>query len=352
MQRIGKLRTVMQEKGLDAVMFYKPENRYYVSGFEGTTGYALITKDDTFFITDFRYVTQASEQTNFKVEIIGYDRNVYDVINEKVQGKLGFEDDFMSVEEFNHFSEKLQSTLVPMKRLIEDIRIIKDEKEIETLSEAAKIGDRVFNYLLTVIKPGMTEKQVYHMMLNKMRELGAENESFTAIVASGVRGAMPHGLASDKVIEEGDLLTLDFGVIYNKYCSDMTRTICVGKASDKQKELYSIVLEAQLRALEAIKPGVTGEAVDKVARDYIAEKGYGDHFGHGLGHGVGVEIHEAPRLAPKATQVLEPGMIVTDEPGIYIENFGGVRIEDLILVTEDGYRLLSHSPKELIELNV
>lgn len=236
--------------------------------------------------------------------------------------------------------------------MIEKIRLFKDDEEIEEIQKAQDIADKVFSELLDFIKPGKTEREVHHYMLERMRAHGASGESFDAIIASGVRGALPHGVASDKVIEKGELLTLDFGCIYNMYCSDMTRTIAVGEISDKQREIYEVVLEAQKRALAAIKPGVRTADIDAIARDYITEKGYGENFGHGLGHGVGLEVHEAPRLSPKSDEVLEEGMVITDEPGIYIEGFGGVRIEDIILVTEDSHRVLSKSTKELITLDV
>jgi Xaa-Pro aminopeptidase len=184
-----------------------------------------------------------------------------------------------------------------------------------------------------------------------MKKKGATGLSFDSIVASGKRSSLPHGVASDKIIEDGDFLTLDFGCVYNGYCSDMTRTIVVGKASERQKEIYNIVLNAQMRALENIKPGMTGFELDKIARDVIIDAGYGEYFGHGLGHGVGLEVHEMPNVNPNAQNTLLPGMIITDEPGIYIPDFGGVRIEDLIVITINGYEVLSSSTKKLIELS-
>lgn len=353
MHRIEKVRRKLEELQLDGALFFKPENRFYLSGFTGSTGYVLITKDKAIFITDFRYDNQAKTQCkNYDIEIIGFDRTLYDVINEQDIQSLGFEDDFMSFEQYSEFIDKQKADLIRMNRMIEKIRLFKDEEEIEEIQKAQDIADKVFEELLDFIKPGMTEKEVYHHMLARMRAHGASGESFTAIVASGERGSMPHGLASDKVIEKGDLLTLDFGCIYNNYCSDMTRTIAIGPISDKQKEIYEIVLEAEKRALAAIKPGVKASDIDKIARDYITEKGYGENFGHGLGHGVGLEVHEAPRLSPKSNDVLEAGMVITDEPGIYIDGFGGVRIEDIIVVTEDSCRVLSKSNKELVTLDV
>ena len=353
MHRIERVRTKLSEMNLDGALFFKPENRFYLSGFTGSTGYVLITKDRAIFITDFRYDNQAKEQCKgYDVEIIGFDRTLYDVINEQKIHQLGFEDDFMSYEQYADFKEKQGAQLVRMNRMIEKIRLFKDDEEIEEIQKAQDIADKVFSELLDFIKPGKTEREVHHYMLERMRAHGASGESFDAIIASGVRGALPHGVASDKVIEKGELLTLDFGCIYNMYCSDMTRTIAVDEISDKQREIYEVVLEAQKRALAAIKPGVRTADIDAIARDYITEKGYGENFGHGLGHGVGLEVHEAPRLSPKSDEVLEEGMVITDEPGIYIEGFGGVRIEDIILVTEDSHRVLSKSTKELITLDV
>lgn len=353
MNRLEKLRALLKESHLQAALFYKPENRFYISGFKGSSGYVLVTEDDQYLITDFRYTIQAkAECPDFKVIETSEKNTLYMILSDKVRERLGFEDDFMSVEFFSLLSSKIEAELVPMKHLISTLRIIKDDAEVRAIEEAQAIADRCFDHLLTFIKPGMTEKQVYLELLTKMRALGAENESFQAIVASGVRGALPHGIASEKVIERGEMLTLDFGCILNKYCSDMTRTICVGRANDKQREIYQTVLKAQEAALEAIRPGMSCKTLDSIARDIITEAGYGQYFGHSLGHGVGIEVHEGPRIAQLSTDTLEAGMIITDEPGIYIEDFGGVRIEDIILVTENGYKVLSKSPKQLIELDI
>jgi len=215
---------------------------------------------------------------------------------------------------------------------------------------AARIADKAFNRICKLIKPGITERDIALELEFYMKKLGATSTSFTSIVASGERSALPHGTATDKKIKEGEFLTLDFGCVYNGYCSDMTRTVVIGKANERQREIYSVVLEAQEKALKYIKPGVKGCDVDRVARDIIKEKGFGQYFGHGLGHSLGLEIHESPRLSPTSNDILQEGMVVTDEPGIYIPDFGGVRIEDLVLVTATGFEVLSNSPKELIEL--
>lgn len=350
--KVNRLKKSLKEKNLDSAIVFKPENRRYLSGFTGSSGYVVVTEDRELFITDFRYVQQATSQCK-GFEIIEHtnDKTIYDILNDLGLKKLGFEDEFVTVSQYNDFSEKLNDIgLIPLKDTLAKIRIIKDDDEINLIRKAAEIADKTFEYICSIIKPGITEWEVSLEIEGFMKKNGASGTSFESIVASGKRSSLPHGVASQKVIEDGDFVTLDFGCIYNGYCSDMTRTVVVGKASDKQKEIYHVVLEAQEEALKHIKPGITGYDVDKIARDIIKEKGYGDYFGHGLGHGVGLEVHESPRLSPLGKDTLATNMIVTDEPGVYLPDFGGVRIEDLVLVTEEGCEALSKSPKHLIEL--
>jgi len=340
------------DSGLDAVIVYKPENRRYLSGFTGTAGYVLLTRDRNIFITDFRYVNQASEQCK-DFEIIKHtnERTLYDILNEFEVKTLGFEEEFVTFSQYEEFNEKLNNVeLVPLKGVINKLRTIKTEDEIENIRKAANIADMAFEHICSLLKPGVTEWEISLELESFMKKQGASGTSFESIVASGKRSSLPHGVASQKVIENGDFVTLDFGCIYNGYCSDMTRTVVIGKATSKQKEIYEIVLNAQEAALESIRAGITGFEVDKIARDIITDKGYGEYFGHGLGHGVGLEVHEAPRLSPLGKDTLEENMVVTDEPGIYIPDFGGVRIEDLVVVKKDGYEILTKSPKHLIEL--
>lgn len=351
-RRLSKLREILKEKNLDGAIIYKPENRRYISDFTGTSGYALITIDRAFFITDFRYIEQSKRECK-AYEIIEHNNkySIYSILNELNINRLGFEEDFVTYMQYKEFNEKLNNTeLVPLDGTINILRKIKYEEEITYIEKAATIADEAFGYICEYIKPGISEKDIALELENYMKRKGATATSFETIVASGVRSSLPHGVASDKLVEKGDFITLDFGCIYNGYCSDMTRTIVLGKASDKQKKIYNIVLEAQLKALEVIKPGIKGMDVDKIARDFIQLKGYGKNFGHGLGHGVGLEIHEDPRLSPIGKDILQAGMVVTDEPGIYIPEFGGVRIEDLVVITETGNRVLSKSPKQLLEL--
>jgi Xaa-Pro aminopeptidase len=342
----------MKEENLDGLLITRPENRRYTSGFTGSSGHVLLTADRNLFITDFRYKSQAAAQCEgFEILLHNREKKVVDLINDLKLARLGFEDGFMTVKEHKAYTDDLEATeLVPIGEVVEKIRQIKSEEEIEAIRTAASIADRAFDHVLTMIKPGVTEREVALALEMQMKKLGATKLSFESIVASGKRGALPHGIASDKAIESGELVTLDFGCVYEGYCSDMTRTIAVGEVSDEMRKIYHTVLEAQEAALEAIRAGVTSESVDKVARDIIEKAGHGDHFGHGLGHAVGLEVHESPRLAPGAQDELAVGMVVTNEPGIYVPDLGGVRIEDLVLVTEEGCEILSRSPKELIVL--
>jgi Xaa-Pro aminopeptidase len=248
------------------------------------------------------------------------------------------------------YGDKTEAELVPVSGLVEKLRLIKTDAEIKILKEAAQIADAAFTHILSFIRPGVSELAVSNELEFFMRKQGAAASSFDIIVASGHRSALPHGVASEKLIETGEFVTLDFGAYYKGYCSDITRTITVGEPSQDLKDIYDVVLEAQLRGLDGIRAGVTGKEADALTRDYITEKGYGQYFGHSTGHGIGLEIHEGPGLSIRSDTVLEPGMAVTVEPGIYIAGLGGVRIEDDVIVTKEGNEILTHSPKELIIL--
>lgn len=352
--RVDYLRQLMAASGLDGVLAYSAENRRYLSGFTGSTGYVAIGRGGASFITDFRYKEQAAKQcANY--DIIIQSNNLSETLAQVLVKnnikRLGIEEDFMTVAFYEEIRKAMPGIqLIPASGIFAKLRIRKEPIEVENIRKAAAIADEAFRHMLDYIRPGLREDEAALELEYFMKKKGASGTSFESIVASGVRSSLPHGTATEKTIENGEFLTLDFGCVYNGYCSDMTRTVFIGKATDKHRKIYDIVLRAQLEALKAIKPGVTGRSVDSTAREIIKKEGYGEYFGHGLGHGVGLAIHEEPRLSLLGETILEPGMVVTDEPGIYIPDFGGVRIEDLVLVTENGAEVLSRSPKELIEL--
>ncbi|AJH78967.1 M24 family metallopeptidase [Heyndrickxia coagulans] len=353
MLKLEKLRETFPQAGIDGLLITSPYNRRYMSNFTGTTGIVLISGEAAKFITDFRYVEQASKECE-GYEIVQHQGPVEQEVAKQVEAmgikRLGFEQDHMSYALFKTYEGLLDAELVPVSGLVENLRLIKTDEEIKILKEAADIADAAFKHILDFLKPGVTELEVSNELEFFMRKCGATASSFDTIVASGLRSAMPHGVATDKVIEKGDLVTMDYGALYKGYCSDITRTVAVGEPSGQLKKIYNIVLESQLLAVQNIKPGMSGIEADAISRDYIARKGYGDAFGHSLGHGIGLEIHEGPNLSMRSAYTLEPGMVVTIEPGIYVPGVGGVRIEDDTVITENSNELLTHSAKELIIL--
>jgi Xaa-Pro aminopeptidase len=353
MEKLTKLRSNFLKAGIDGLLITSPYNRRYMANFTGTAGVVLISTDRAQFITDFRYVEQASKQcTGF--EIVQHLGSIPDEVAKQVKSlgiqKLGFEEDDLTYSSFKAFEKVINTELVPVSGLVEKLRLIKTDAEIKILKVAADIADAAFTHILDFIRPGKTELEVANEMEFFMRKAGATSSSFDTIVASGLRSALPHGVATEKVIEKGDFVTLDYGAYYKGYVSDITRTIAVGEPDAKLKEIYEIVLEAQRRGMAGFKPGMTGKEADALTRDYITEKGYGEYFGHSTGHGIGLEVHEGPAVSVRSEVVLEPGMIVTCEPGIYIPGLGGVRIEDDTMITIDHNEALTHSAKELIIL--
>lgn len=353
--RLERLRSGLADRGLDALVVSMPENRLYLSGFSGSAGVLLITASKAYLITDFRYVDQAAAQAP-DFEVVKPETTapamLAKLLDQEQVKRLGFEGNFLTVDEHATYQSTLgQRELVSATGLVEKLRLIKDASELAIMRKAAAIADQAWAQLIPMIKAGAVERDLAVELEYRMKKLGSEGNAFDFIVASGVRSALPHGRASDKVIESGDLVTFDFGAIYQGYASDMTRTVMVGEPTAKQREIYEIVLEAEKRGLAACRAGMTGKELDEVCRSFIREKGYGEAFGHGTGHGVGLNVHEGPSVSFRGEgQVLEPGMIVTIEPGIYLSGWGGVRIEDLVLVTENGCESFSQSPKDLLIL--
>ncbi|MBM7552324.1 M24 family metallopeptidase [Thalassobacillus pellis] len=353
MDKLRGIRQSIQDMELDGLLVTNDKNRRYLTGFTGSAGVVLLTAEKSILITDFRYTEQAGEQAK-GFEIVEHKKPIIEAISEQVSKlgiqKLGFEKDHLTYGVYQQYEKHISAELVPVAGLVEKLRLIKTDEEISILKDAIKIADSAFDHILGVIKPGVKEIEVANELEFFMRKQGASSSSFDIIVASGLRSAFPHGVASEKEIQSGELVTLDFGALYKGYCSDITRTVAVGEIGEEQKKIYDTVLEAQLRGMDGLKAGITGKEADDLTRDYIKEKGYGDYFGHSTGHGIGLDVHEGPGLTYRNEKVLEAGMVVTVEPGIYVPGVGGVRIEDDALITVTGNERLSKSPKELITL--
>jgi len=347
---------LLDETKAQAALITDPVNMRYISGFKGGEGAVYVSKDRRVVITDSRYTEAAAAESDFEVEEEGRDRKRHEIINDLLAADgadtLAYEDRSMRCSELFDLQEKLPrvKNWIGLGEKADALRMIKTEEEIAKMEKAAGIADRALEILLPMLKPGMTEKEGACELEYQMKKLGADGTSFDTIFASGVHSSMPHAVPSDKKLEYGDFVTIDFGCTVDGYCSDMTRTVVIGRADEKQKEIYSIVLKANETALAGLKAGVRGCDIDAIARNIITDAGYGQCFGHGLGHSVGLYIHENPRLSKTDESVILENVIETVEPGIYIPGWGGVRIEDMVVVTKDGFRLLCHSPKHLIEL--
>ncbi|NLM17045.1 MAG: aminopeptidase P family protein, partial [Candidatus Riflebacteria bacterium] len=328
------------------------DNVRYLSGFTGSNGTLFLTPRKTYLFTDFRYQEQSQKEAGKNVEIVILPANepnaMYDFINSKNQGAIGFEKS-MTVERYLKFHEKLTAELFPTDNLAEELRKIKTPDEKKNLDKAFAIADAAFAELMKIIKPGMTEIEVASHLEFFMKTNGSHVPSFDTIVASGENSSSPHAKPTSKKIKEGEMVKIDFGATYNGYHSDMTRTIFMGKATKKFKEIYDIVLTAQKKAIDAIKPGVPCKEIDAIAREHIASKGYGKNFGHGLGHAFGLQIHEKPALSQSCEEIVQTGHTCTVEPGIYIEGWGGIRIEDSFLVEEKGLHKFTKTPNKLLE---
>ncbi|HHT25749.1 MAG TPA: aminopeptidase P family protein [Firmicutes bacterium] len=352
MTALTDIRAQMQAADLDALVVSSKPNRTWLTGFHGSAGTVVITPAALYLLVDFRYIEQAKVQAP-AAHTVMY-KNLYPTLREQLTSlgvkRAGFESSHVVHKMWQRLQNEMPDiTWVGVDTWIEAARGCKRPEELAALEKAVVIADQAFAAILPAIKPGITESDLALELEFTLRRLGAERMAFDIITASGVRGALPHGAPTDKVIERGDLVTLDFGAVWQGYHSDITRTVAVGNVSDKQREIYELVLAAQLAGIAAVAPGKTGREVDAVAREMIAAAGYGERFGHGLGHGVGLEIHEEyPRLAATSEVELKPGMVCSVEPGVYIPGWGGVRIEDMVVVTESGCRVLTTSPKELL----
>lgn len=353
LERLTKLRKALEANQLEAILITSPINRRYITGFTGTAGVAIVSKNTTRFITDFRYIEQATEQAT-AFTIVEHEKSIELEIKNQLKElnvtKVGFEKDQLTFAKYELYNELLNVELIPVSGIVEELRLIKTADELVTLKKAAEIADAAFVHIQDYIKPGVKEIDISNELEFFMRKQGAISSSFDIIVASGIRSALPHGVASSKKIQGGELVTMDYGALYQGYCSDITRTVAVGEINTELKTIYETVLEAQLQGVNGIKPGISGKQADALTRDYITEKGYGENFGHSTGHGIGLEVHEGPSLSHRTDTTLAPGMVVTVEPGIYVPGVGGCRIEDDLVVTESGNERLTFAAKDLIQL--
>lgn len=349
--RVSKLKKKMDENGWEGVILLSVDNRYYFSSFQGSSGAVLIQKDSETLLTDFRYVDQAREQAK-GYEVVQHQQNMIEMVcnyfpsNKAIT--IGLELDSLPAEIYLEIQSRLPNAkLVDASPAIYDIRMIKDESEIASIQKAIDICDQAFDHILGFIRPGVSEKEIGLELEIVMRKLGAQKIKPNHVIASGPRSCLPHGQATERIVEVGDFVKMDYGAIVDGYYSDFTRTVVVGPPSEKQQEIYDIVLKAQEESLKQIGPGKTCSEMDEVGRSIIREAGYGDNFGHSLGHSLGLAIHEKPGMRSTDHTVLQEGMVITVEPGIYIPDFGGVRIEDLVVITKDGHKNLTKSTKDL-----
>ena len=354
MSNLERLKNRIAAEELDAVLLLDSYNRHFATGFHSSSGAVIVTANDAWFITDSRYIEAATEFAagRFNVCLHNSAHPMNDMIKtimaEQGVSRLGGESCRLSYDEYTKYEELLGIKMIGCQAMLDELRAAKNEEELEYMRKAQEITDDVFAYILTFIKPGMTERRVAAELVYQMRLRGADQVSFDPIVVAGHRSSMPHGVPSDNVIQEGDFVTMDFGCLYNGYCSDMTRTIAMGYATDEMRKVYDTVLQAQLAGLAVSKAGVLGKDVDKAARDIIEAAGYGEYFGHGYGHSLGLEIHEAPYASPRGDEPMPVGCVCSAEPGIYLPGKFGVRIEDTAIFLEDGVEILTKSPKELI----
>ena len=354
MKNVEKYLSLLGQE-VDGLLLTSRYSRHYLAEFDIAEGVAIVTKSGIRYFTDSRYIESAQNNIGGMEVLEMNSRNSYhkllnDAIAQFDVQRLGFEEGYLTVAEYQDYQKNISAELVPLGSKINAFRAVKEDWELERIRQAQKITDKAFSEVLTRIKPGMTEKQLQAELIYCLYKNGGEGLSFNPIVVSGPNTSLPHGVATDRVIQEGDFVTMDFGVLYGGYCSDMTRTVAVGYATEEMKKVYDTVLQAQLAGIAATKAGVMGKEIDNAARQVIAEAGYGDYFGHGYGHSLGMEVHEAPNCNPRGETPMEVNMITSAEPGIYLPGKFGVRIEDLIIFTADGYENITQSPKNLIIL--
>ncbi len=355
MSRFDKISRALDGYDLDAMLVLSGANRFYSAGFPSSAGAALITKEESYFMTDSRYIEAASKKITGGIVLENSrEKSTLTLVEEAVQRhgikRLGYEEEFLTVSLFEQVKKKLSCELVPASKLFTDLRSVKDSGEMEEMIQAQRIAEAALLEVLDFIQVGRTEKEIAAFLQYRMLMGGAEMMSFEPIVVSGANSSMPHGVPTDKEVAWGDFITMDFGCVYHGYCSDMTRTVAVGSVSEEMEKVYANVLEAQLAGIATAKAGVPGCDIHNAAARVIEDAGYGPYFGHGFGHSLGVEIHESPNASPGCTEPIPAGAVISAEPGIYLPGKFGVRIEDVIVLREDGCENITVAPKELLIL--
>ena len=354
MNHFGKIAQQLSAHGLDAMLVTSAPGEFYAAGFHGE-GMAVVTPAQTWYYTDSRYIEAAGQLVkDAQVGMIRtgqtYRQLAQDIVSAQGIRRLGFEDNYMSVAEYSQWKEEVRAELVPASEILDLLRMVKDEEELAAMKEAQRVTDEAFSEILNDIKPGVAECEIAAKLTYLVARKGAERNSFDPIVACGANGSKPHAIPSQALIQKGQFVTMDFGCVVGGYCSDMTRTVAVGQPTDEMKFVYDTVLKAQLAGIAAAHGGVTGAEIHNIGAKIIADAGYGDYFGHGFGHSLGIEIHENPRFSPLWDKVIPAGACLSAEPGIYLPGKFGVRIEDVIMLTDDGCIDITRSPKELIIL--
>lgn len=353
MKNIDKYISVLAKEGLDGLLLTSQISRMYCAEYDVAEGIAIVTDKGCRYFTDSRYIEVAEKYLPaFEVIMVdaahSYPMLLQQAIDDFGIEKLGFEEAYLTVAEFREFEEKLSAKLVPCQNALNAFRVTKERWELDRMIKAQEITDRAFTEVLTKIRGGMTEKELAAELIYCLYKNGADALSFPPIVVSGPNTSLPHGVPSERKLQDGDFITMDFGCVYQGYCSDMTRTVALGYATDEMKKIYHIVLEAQLAGIAATRAGVSGKEIDGAARKVIEDAGYGSAFGHGYGHSLGLEIHEAPNCNPRNEEPMPEGAVASAEPGIYLPDKFGVRIEDVVILTKDGCIDITKSDKSLI----
>jgi len=359
MKRLLKIKNKIEEEKVDAFLITDSKNCRYLSGFTGS-GALMITTEENFLLTDFRYIEQAEkESSSFKIQKYRqFYKTLVEILEEENIKRLGFEAEHLSYDQYIKMKKEVENNEIsvewkPFSETVEKVRMVKTEEEINKIRTAAEISDRAFKKLLPFIKVGVTEREIEMELEYLLKKFGSEKNAFDFVIASGKRSSLPHGRSTERSFSPGDFIVIDFGAVYDGYSSDMTRTVFLGDDPDsRQIKIYETVLKGQILGLETLKPGKEACEIDQRVRKFFEKDGYDKYFGHSLGHGVGLNVHEGPAVSQKSDIELVSGMVVTIEPGIYIPDWGGVRIEDLVVIRDDGYELLTHTEKDMIRIRM